>query len=121
MHAPIPPRPDHDANHQPQALMVTRRPKRMTYVAGRARSWSPAAQRMTYVAGRARSWSPAAARMTHITGGRPALVIRHAVLTEIGWRRPGSIRQPSANPDSHARSALADLTRISVIASQSSR
>ena len=50
-----------------------------------------------------------------------ARVIRQAVRTEIGWRRPGSVRQPSANPDSHARTALADRTRMRVIVSQSSR
>jgi len=53
--------------------------------------------------------------------GRPARVIRQTVRTDIGCRGPGSIRQPSAKPDSQALRAPADRSRAAVIAIQSSR
>ena len=56
-----------------------------------------------------------------IIGGRPARVIRHAVRADIGRRQPGSIRQPSANPDSQARNAASERSRTTVSVNQSSR
>ena len=46
--------------------------------------------------------------------------MRQTALTDIGRLPPGSIRQPSANPENQARRALADRSRRTVSVSQSS-
>ena len=57
---------------------------------------------------------------TQMTGGRPALVIRQAVRSEMGRRGPGSVRQPSAKPANQGFSGPSwprDLTTVSAIQS----
>ena len=75
---------------------------------------------------RTAAWSPAGPVLTlisgQITGGRPALVIRQAVRSEIGRRGPGSMRQPSAKPRNQGFSGPSrPRDRATVSAVQSAR
>jgi LCP family protein required for cell wall assembly len=65
--------------------------------------------------------TPLAGTPSQIIGGRPALVRRQTVRSDIGCLRPGSRRHPSAKPANQARSAVAERSLMTVSTTQSAR
>ena len=52
---------------------------------------------------------------------RPSRVIRHTVRHDIGWRGPGSVRQPSANPAAQTCRSRALRLRATMSVAQTPR